>query len=197
MGRFIALPAAIFRPSFLPFGQTGTRCFRVQSLSFDYRHSILLCVDSPEASKLSSGLVKKLRQASTVYIFSETIMKRNRATSTVLFVLSQSKYGLLEPKKHVILMIFFIKIEVFARLTDQDICVSKQSNKPILAKNSNKVFQQTNLKPLKQLASNTTFWCKVAYIKYTRFHTSMKVYSCVYLMYAPQEGQFFSRPIRD
>ena len=89
LGRFIALPAAIFRPSFLPFGQTGTRCFRVQSLSFPYRHSILLCVDSPEASKLSSGLVKKLRQASTVYIFSETIMKRNRATSTVLFVVRQ------------------------------------------------------------------------------------------------------------
>ena len=63
-------------------------------------------------------------------------------------------------------MIFFIKIEVFARLTDQDICVSKQSNKPILAKNSSEVFQQTKLKPLTQLAaSNTTFWCKVAYIK--------------------------------
>ena len=101
MGRFIALPAAIFRPSFLPFGQTGTRCFRVQSLSFDYRHSILLCVYSPEASKLSSGLVKKLRQASTVYIFIETITKRNRATSTVLFV-THLKENILDMMKSIL-----------------------------------------------------------------------------------------------
>ena len=76
LGRFTALPAVVFRPSFLPFANLCQRCLWVQILQFHIRHSILLVVEPERTVIVRSGLAKKYRQDSTVLILNA--MLRNR-----------------------------------------------------------------------------------------------------------------------
>ena len=68
LGRFTALPAAIFRPIFLPFAGPCWWYFWFQMLQFYIWHSILLVVEPERTVIVRSGLVKKRRQDSTVLI---------------------------------------------------------------------------------------------------------------------------------
>ena len=68
LGRFTALPAAIFRPIFLPFAGPCWWYFWFQMLQFYIWHSILLVVEPERTVIVRSGLVKKPRQDSTVLI---------------------------------------------------------------------------------------------------------------------------------
>ena len=59
LGRFTALPAAIFRPIFLPFAGPCWWYFWFQMLQFYIWHSILLVVEPERTIIVRSGLVKK------------------------------------------------------------------------------------------------------------------------------------------
>ena len=80
------LPAAIFRPIFLPFAGPCWWYFWFQMLQFYIWHSILLVVEPERTVIVRSGLVKKNQARQHCFDSKRIVTKQSCATFALLFV---------------------------------------------------------------------------------------------------------------